>query len=209
MKYNNLNKLIETHDLILASGSPRRVKLLTEAGIPFKQLVPLIKENGGNYSEPFDMASELALKKAEAVKNNLRANQIALGCDTIVVIENEVLGKPSGQDEAFEMLLKLSGNCHIVCTAVSLVSVRQKPVTGYELTSVYFNDIAPDKIREYIDSGEPLDKAGSYGIQGVGGFLVDRIEGNLDNVIGLPMSLLNKLAGQVLKNEEHDGQLSY
>ncbi|MCP4705725.1 MAG: hypothetical protein GY865_14090, partial [candidate division Zixibacteria bacterium] len=88
---------------------------------------------------------------------------------------------------------------------VSLQHVNGSAFTDYELTDVYFNQVKKPRLLEYISSGEPLDKAGAYGIQGVGGFLVDRIEGNLDNVIGLPMKLLDKLAGRIIKDKESDG----
>ncbi len=103
------------------------------------------------------------------------------------------------------MLTKLSGNCHTVCSAISLQQTNGPLFTDYELTEVYFNKIEKSRLIEYISTKEPLDKAGAYGIQGAGGFLVDRIEGNLDNVIGLPMKLLNILAGRILKYKESNG----
>lgn len=203
--YFNLNKLLDDKRLILASGSPRRVRLLREAGVEFEQIIPGIDENGGNWDNPYQMASELAQKKATAVSLNLSGNAVVLGCDTIVVMGKEVLGKPNSPAEALSMLTKLSGNRHTVCSAVSLQSLDGPIFTDYELTDVYFFEIGKSQLSEYITSGEPLDKAGAYGIQGAGGFLVDRIEGNLDNVVGLPMKLLDKLAGRIIKYKESDG----
>jgi len=203
--YLNLNRLLIKNKLILASGSPRRVKLLNEAGIDFEQIIPDIDENGDDWKDPSRMASILAQKKAESVSHKISGNSIVLGCDTIVVIRNEVLGKPNSPDEALEMLLKLSGRRHTVCSAISLYKADGPMFTGHELTDVYFYNIDRARLLKYVETGEPLDKAGAYGIQGAGGFLVDRIEGNLDNVIGLPMKLLDKLAGRIIKYKESDG----
>lgn len=197
--YPNLAELLVDYRLILASGSPRRVKILQEHGIHFDQVIPDIHEDNNTSLPYYDLAVELARKKAEAVGQDLEKNQIALGCDTIVVIDDRILGKPDSRRHAFEMLSELSGNCHTVCSAIALLRGDvHKYVSGHELTRVYFNKIEPKQIQEYNDSGEPMDKAGAYGIQGIGGFLVDRIEGNLDNVIGLPMTLLDKLAGRLM-----------
>ena len=197
--YFNLDKLLTIYRLILASGSPRRVKILTDAGIKFEQIIPDVDETFDRTIEPSEMAMKLAERKASAVQDTLTEDQVALGCDTIVVIENELLTKPKSRDDALKMLTRLSGNCHTVCTAVSLMTINGNSATGYDLTKVFFNDIKRNQLLEYIDSGEPMDKAGAYGIQGAGGFLVDRIEGNLDNVIGLPMKLLDDLAGRLMK----------
>jgi len=207
--YSNLHRLLSTYQLILASGSPRRVRILNDAGIKFRQIIPNVDETIEDGLEPTAIATELAERKAAAVLELLENNQIAMGCDTIVVIDDEILGKPENKEEALEMLTKLSGHCHTVYTAVSLLPKNGRPVTGFEQTRVYFNSNNQVKLQEYIDSGEPMDKAGAYGIQGAGGFLVDRIEGNLDNVVGLPMSLLNELAGRILRNRESDGKLSH
>lgn len=205
MNYFNLNRLLTDYRLILASSSPRRVKLLKEAGLEFIQMIPNIDENNRDWSDPFKMASILAHKKAEAISQNAPENSVVLGCDTIVVIGQEVLGKPNSHDEALEMLTRLSGNCHTVCSAISLNQVNGPKFADYELTDVYFYRTDKSKLIDYILTGEPLDKAGAYGIQGAGGFLVDRIEGNLDNVIGLPMKLLEELAGRIIKYKESDG----
>ncbi|MCP4704426.1 MAG: septum formation protein Maf, partial [candidate division Zixibacteria bacterium] len=164
MNYSNLNNLLINNKLILASGSPRRVKLLGDAGIKFKQIIPGIDENGCNWENPYQTASELAQKKAATILEDAPDNSVVLGCDTIVVIGNEVLGKPDSPDRALVMLTKLSGNCHTVCSAVSLQHVNGSAFTDYELTDVYFNQVKKPRLLEYISSGEPLDKAGAYGI---------------------------------------------
>ena len=196
--YSNLAALLEGYDLVLASGSPRRVRILTEAGITFRQIIPDIDENGGPEIPPEQLAENLARKKAKAVAAETTEDEIILGCDTIVVLNGVILGKPESKENAFEILSQLSGQQHTVCSAVALAKPDGRMVSGCEQTDVFFNAVTGDEIRKYIETGEPLDKAGAYGIQGFGAFLVDRYKGNLDNVIGLPMTLVNDLAGKLL-----------
>lgn len=197
MTYNNLKKLSQKKEIILGSASPRRLKLLAETGIDFQQIISVLKESDNPAGDPFEHALSLAKMKAMAVSSDSGADKLVIGADTIVVLDNVLIGKPEDENEAMEILLRLSGNKHVVCTAVALVSSKELLASGYELTDVYFNLVSEDAITDYVNSGEPMDKAGAYGIQGKGGFLVDRIEGELDNVIGLPRSLLEKLAGEV------------
>lgn len=196
-KYWHLNRLLERYNLILASGSPRRVKLLTEAGIAYRQIVPDVDEINHNSLSPCELAVHLAGAKAAAVLPQAGANDIVLGCDTIVVLDNEVLGKPRSPEEAVGMLSRLSGRKHIVCSAVALANTAAGIIDGHELTEVYFRQISERDIRDYVATGEPLDKAGAYGIQERGVFLVDRVVGNIDNVIGLPLTLVDELAGKL------------
>ncbi len=202
MNLNNLNKLLENWRMVLASGSPRRVRLLKEAGIHFRQIIPDLDENNYNHREPYRLAVLLAEKKAEAVADLLDKDEFVMAGDTIVLLNGEILGKPTSPEEAFTMLSRLSGNKHTVCSALALREANGKMVSGFELTDVSFKSIDDIRLKEYIASGEPLDKAGAYGIQGSGGFLVDSIRGNLDNVIGLPMALLEQLAELLLKDKE-------
>ena len=197
MTYNNLKKLSQKKEIILGSASPRRLKLLGETGIDFQQIISVLKESDNPAGDPFKHALSLAKMKAMAVSSDSGADKLVIGADTIVVLDNVLIGKPEDENEAMEILLRLSGKKHVVCTAVALVSSKELLASGYELTDVYFNLVSEDAIADYVNSGEPMDKAGAYGIQGKGGFLVDRIEGELDNVIGLPRSLLDKLAGEV------------
>jgi len=196
-KYNNLSNLLQNCKLVLASGSPRRVFLLREAGFEFRQIVPDIYEDNNLHTDPYRLATILAEKKAEAVQGRLEEGEIALGCDTIVILDGTILGKPTSPPDAVEMLMTMSGKMHVVCSAVALLDKNKHLVSGFELTDVYFNQVTRKQIEEYVETGEPLDKAGSYGIQDRGVFLVDRIEGNIDNVIGLPRMLLDKLAGRM------------
>ncbi|UCD95287.1 MAG: septum formation protein Maf [Candidatus Zixiibacteriota bacterium] len=196
-KYRNLARLLEKYRLVLASGSPRRVHLLKEAGIDFRQIIPDIWEDDSRHEDPYELATFLAVEKSRAVREKLAEDEVALGCDTIVVLGKRILGKPVSEKEAFEMLSELSGRMHTVCSAVALLSRTGEAVSGYELSDVYFRNVSASDIRQYIKTGEPLDKAGSYGIQERGVFLVDRVVGNIDNVIGLPRTLLNSLAGRM------------
>ena len=197
MTCNNLKKLSQKKEIILASASPRRLELLGETGIAFRQIISDIKESGNPAGDPFEHALSLARMKAMAVSSVSGDDKLVIGADTIVVLDNKLIGKPENKNEAREILLRLSGKKHVVCTALALVSATELLASGYELTDVYFNLVSEDAIVDYVNSGEPMDKAGAYGIQGKGGFLVDRIEGELDNAIGLPRSLLDKLAAEV------------
>ncbi len=198
MTNNSIKALADKYDIILGSGSPRRVQLLSETGIIFKQIIPEIEESVGKDEKPFDFALRLAREKAVSIQSQLRENQLVISCDTIVVLDNLVLGKPTDEKNAFEILSKLSGKCHTVCTALAFSDCDNILSDGYDTTSVFFNNVQPEKIMEYIKTGEPMDKAGAYGIQGMGSFLVDRIEGNLDTVIGFPRGLLNDLAERII-----------
>lgn len=198
MTYPKLIALSTQYQIVLGSGSPRRVELLTETGIPFRQSIPHIVEQAFPGEEPYPYALRLAEEKGLAVSARFSPQEIVIGCDTIVVLHQHLLEKPENEEDAFRILSLLSGNAHVVCSAVAFVNHHEVVRSGFELTRVFFNPLSPDRIREYIRSGEPMDKAGAYGIQGMGGFLVDRIDGNLDTVVGLPRTLLERLAGEVL-----------
>ncbi len=195
MAYPNLTRLAQMRRIVLGSRSPRRVKLLGETGIEFEQLIPEIEERRLPGEAPFRYAQRLAEEKAGWAMSRLDSGQIVITCDTIVVLGDRVLEKPEDEADAHRILRTLSGHQHVVCTAVSFADREKVLNSGYETTKVFFNKVTSDQIREYIVTGEPMDKAGAYGIQGMGAFLVDRIEGSLDTVIGLPRNLLEQLAG--------------
>ena len=190
--------MAERYELILGSGSPRRKKLLKEISIPFRQVSPRLDEARLPDEEPYDFACRLAEDKAINVALKATPRQVVLGCDTIVVLETEVLNKPSDRSEALDILMKLAGNRHTVCTALALANNQGLLASAYALTEVFFKQVSATQLKEYIETGEPMDKAGAYGIQGMGAFLVDRIEGSLDNVIGLPRDLLDDLAEKII-----------
>ncbi len=173
------------------------MRLLTEAGYSFRQIIPDINEDINSVLSPEKTAINLAKNKFEAVRSKIMENEMALGCDTIVVLKGKILGKPSSPDDAFSMLSALAGEKHTVCSAIALGDSGNNLVSGCEQTDVYFKSPSDREIRDYVNSGGPMDKAGAYGIQEQTVFLVDRVIGNIDNVIGLPMRLLDRLAGEI------------
>ena len=143
--------------------------------------------------DPERYAQRLAREKAR-VGSHRHPGKWVLGADTVVVLDKETLGKPSSSDEAEEMLLRLAGKCHRVVSAVALV--RGEDVhEAHDVTSVWMRSVTRETARQYVATGEPLDKAGSYAIQGVGAVLVDRIEGDYFGVMGLPVRLVVELMG--------------
>ncbi len=173
--------------LILASSSPRRKELLSYAQIPFEIVVSHVEEHFNENNDPNEIVQALALKKAEAVADILDQDVVVLGADTIVTIDNQILGKPKDETEARMMLKQLSGREHIVYTGVAIVSADES-TTFYEKTKVEFWELSDEEIDSYIKSGEPFDKAGAYGIQQLGSILVKRIDGDYFSVVGLPIA---------------------
>lgn len=178
--------------LILASASPRRREILTEGGIPHKVLPANVDESVFEGLEPRLMVQLLAAAKAaEAAKG---CAGLVLGADTVVVLSGTVMGKPGDAEEAFSMLSALSGKTHSVYTGVALLRTSDgKMKTHLEETKVTFRALSADEIRAYIETGEPMDKAGAYGIQGKGGALVEKTEGDFLNVVGLPLAAVDRL----------------
>jgi septum formation protein len=174
--------------IVLASGSPRRGEILTNAGIPFVREVPSnIDETPRTGEPPQDYVVRLAREKAEAVE--ARGGRIVLGADTTVVIDGQILGKPSSPADAARMLRLLSGRSHEVITGICLRSARAD-VTDAAITRVWFAVLTGSDIAGYAASGEPMDKAGAYGIQGLASKFVERIDGCYFNVMGLPIALV-------------------
>lgn len=177
--------------LILASASPRRADLLTAAGIPFETLPVHLDETALPGEAPEAHVRRLAEAKARAALA-LRSDARVLGADTIVVLEGRILGKPRDAGEAHEMLRGLAGRCHDVLTGVALVSASGAAVEVAR-TRVWFAPMTEADIAEYVGSGEPMDKAGAYGIQGLASRYVERIDGSYTNVVGLPVALVARL----------------
>ncbi len=177
--------------LILASSSPRRRELLTQAGIAFTVQPADIDETHRAGESPMDFTQRLAREKAEAVfaKN---PNATVLGADTVVVCDAEILGKPSDETDAARMLRQLSGRDHLVITGVALVSPSGTQ-TRAATTTVSMRKISEEEIKNYIATGEPMDKAGAYAIQGGAAPFVTQIVGDYDNVVGLPVELLRQM----------------
>jgi septum formation protein len=178
--------------LILASSSPRRQELLRQAGILFQVHAAHINEDQIAGEDPLEYALRLAREKAQAVAAHYPQSYV-LGADTIVVVAGEVLGKPKDHADAARMLRLLSGRGHEVTTAVSLVAPGTRMETRACTTKVYFRELTEDEIQQYVASGEPMDKAGAYAIQGGASRWTDRIEGEWSNVVGLPLSLVTDL----------------
>lgn len=179
--------------IILASNSPRRKELLERVGITdFKVAAPNVDESVEDGLSPAEIVEELSLRKARAAANRAGPNDLIIAADTVVALDGTVLGKPRNKDDAFAMLSALSGREHHVYTGVTVIR-GDKAVTQHEETAVAFRDLDPDEIRSYIATGEPMDKAGSYGIQGIGALLVSGIRGDYCNVMGLPVFRLGQI----------------
>lgn len=171
--------------LILASSSPRRQELLRQIGIPFVVEVPEVDEHAVHAESPAELVERLALRKARAVAAR-HPDALVLGADTIVVVDGEVLGKPADRAEAEAMLGRLSGRPHQVLTGVAVVRGPEEQV-AHEETVVRFAPLTREQIRWYVETGEPMDKAGAYGIQGRAAALIASISGDYYNVVGLPL----------------------
>ncbi|TYP57618.1 Maf family protein [Thermosediminibacter litoriperuensis] len=173
--------------LILASASPRRRELLAQLGLDFKVIPSGIDEAFLPSGPPELAAVRLADQKAADVA--LRAGEgIVIGADTIVVVDDIILGKPEDENNAREMLTRLSGRWHSVYTGIAVIDTASgRKISDYEESRVKFKKLSPREIENYLKTGEPMDKAGGYGIQGKGALLVERIEGCYYNIVGLPL----------------------
>jgi septum formation protein len=193
-----LADLLDKKRFILASSSPRRAEILTREKVRFEiKILDSYKEENVS-SDPVTHVLESSKRKAKSVAGEVE-DGIILGADTIVVLDGEILGKPKNKEDAFFILKKLSGRTHDVYTGVTLINKSTgKMISNYDVTKVKFNQLNEQKISDYITTGEPMDKAGAYGIQGMGSFLVDHIEGSLDNVIGLPTERLQEMLAQIM-----------
>ncbi|RBP93976.1 septum formation protein [Cytobacillus firmus] len=173
-------------NLILASSSPRRKELLENLHLQFEVSSSDVDESFDPVLTPGEIVKELAHRKAKAVFNK-HPDSYVIGSDTVVVKDGNVLGKPGSSKEAFTMLKSLAGATHSVYTGVSIVT-PENVNTFYEKTDVVFWELTDEEINSYIGTGEPFDKAGAYGIQGMGSMLVKSINGDYFSVVGLPVS---------------------
>ncbi|MFW6006433.1 MAG: Maf family protein [Bacillota bacterium] len=177
-------------NLILASSSPRRKELLSQLNIDFTVVPGKINEEEYEDRNPEKMVKETARAKAEETAR-LVENTVIIAADTVVYYDNEILGKPGNSGEAERVLQKLSGDTHKVFTGLAVFStIEKRIILDYDVTKVYMRDLKKEEIINYVKSGEPLDKAGSYGIQGIGGILVEKIVGSFYTVVGLPIHKL-------------------
>jgi septum formation protein len=180
-------------NIILASDSPRRKELLRQIGIIFKSYPAQIDESALPGETPEVYAVRVASDKATVASRRIKKG-IVIAADTIVVINDRILGKPADEEDAKRMLSMLSGRMHRVITGIAVLDAATgKMVTRTAVTKVWFRILSDKEIKSYVSSGEPLDKAGSYGIQERGALLVERIDGCYFNVVGLPVSLLAEM----------------
>jgi septum formation protein len=175
--------------LVLASSSPRRADLLRQLGLSFSVCKPQVDETVLPGEAPVAFVKRLAIEKADAIIQKVdadRVDSVVVAADTVVVIDDLILGKPISRSVAVRMLQQLSGRTHVVTTGVSVVGAKQRNVFAVE-TKVTFRTLNRDDMEKYWCSGEPCDKAGAYGIQGLGAVFVERIDGSYSNVVGLPL----------------------
>ncbi|ABG87703.1 Maf-like protein [Clostridium perfringens] len=180
--------------VILASKSPRRVEILEKIVKEFEVVQSNFDENTIDFKGDVEKyVKDLSRNKAIEVSKRLNEPSIVIAADTVVFQNGKVLEKPKSEEDAFSMLSSLSGNTHKVYSGICLINTYDDTVvTDCDCTEVKFSELNPRQIRNYINSGEPMDKAGAYGIQGLGGAFVERIEGCYYNVMGLPLNKLYK-----------------
>jgi len=195
-EHARLNK--DVMNLVLASQSPRRRELLSILGYSFTVVPSSIDEIPMDHETPEAFATRVAREKGVEVASRV-AGSIVLSADTVVTIDNEILGKPVDEDDAVRMLRKLAGRDHWVLTAVTIVNQsKQEMLEGLERTRVWFLPMTDEQIRDYIRREDVMDKAGAYAIQGYAGVFIPRIEGNYFNVMGLPLPLVHELLCRTL-----------
>ena len=183
----------------MASSSPRRLDLIRELGWDFKVANPTVVEDEESMN-PVERVEVNAQRKARSIEGC--QGYLIIGADTVVFHEGEILGKPGESGKAAMMLRKLSGKPHKVYTGVTILnSDTGEMLTRHEETTVWFKELDDETIETYVATGEPLDKAGAYGIQGEAGALVDRIEGSYSNVVGLPLELVREMLNKICEHK--------
>ena len=181
--------------IVLASSSPRRQQLLELIGLTFTIVVSQIEEDNAKDLPPHELAIGQARDKAMDVSKQVAGDAVVIGADTIVVLDGKVFGKPVDRQDAVRMLTALARREHTVISGVTVVR-DGRVFTGFSATAVTLRPLSAAQIERYVDTGEPMDKAGAYAIQGRGTLLVESINGCYNNVVGLPLVLLSKLLGQ-------------
>lgn len=178
-------------DIILASASPRRKEILENTNLKFRIIKSEIDEKISDGESPQQVAMRLSFEKCMDIASRYKSS-LVIGADTIVVLDDMILGKP--KDEAYYMLKKLSNTVHQVITGISLINLEgNKKIIDYVVSNVKFKDLSEEDIKDYIQTNESLDKAGAYGIQGYGALLVEEIKGDYFNIVGLPISRISDL----------------
>jgi septum formation protein len=189
-----LKSLLGNEEIVLASGSPRRREILSLAGVACRIVIPEVDESVPAGVDAFSFAVELAKRKLNSLPVQ---NALMVAADTLVVLENDILGKPKDKADAGCMLRKLSGHRHYVVTALAIRDHSGRVCADGDRTFVRFQNLSDAAIHDYVDSGEPMDKAGAYGIQGMGEILVESLEGSLHNVIGFPIELFVRMLREI------------
>jgi septum formation protein len=192
--------------LVLASASPRRAEILGAVAWPFEKLALPIDESRRQGETAVVYVERLAREKAEAVAH-MRAGRLVLGADTVVLVDDAILGKPRGEDDARRMLRLLSGRWHEVLTGIALVRLSgdgERRVLAHEKTRVRFAHMSEAEINWYVQTGEPLDKAGAYAVQGRAALFIEEIGGDYWNVVGLPVRLVYTLARDMYQPRRGD-----
>ncbi|MGI6486640.1 MAG: Maf family protein [Tepidanaerobacteraceae bacterium] len=180
-------------EIVLASASPRRRQLLSSLGLDITVVPSCHEERITSKGVISSIVMDMAEQKAQSVADRY-PDSIVIGADTIVVIDGKILGKPSAKDEAAQMLESLSGRWHSVFTGIALINMQSDTLLkDFEQSNVKFKHLSELEIKKYIETGEPMDKAGAYGIQGIGALLVEKIEGCYYNIVGLPLFKLNQM----------------
>ncbi len=190
-------RMLEGRRVVLASASPRRKELLKLICSNFEICPPKCEEILTGDSRFSSASEELSYRKCMEVGEKYDGETLVIACDTTVVSEGEILGKPADREQAEKMLKSLSGRTHVVISGVT-ISLGGRTLSFSERTNVTFRKLSDETVRDYIDSGEPFDKAGGYGIQSLGALLVEKIEGDYFNVVGLPLSTLAEKLEQFL-----------
>lgn len=180
-------------EIILASASPRRKEILGNTNVKFTVIKSEIDEVVLDNEKPQQVVMRLAFEKCLDIASK-HEEDLVIGADTIVVLDDEILGKPKDKNEAYEMIKKLSNRTHQVMTGISLINLHSnKKIIDCVVSDVKFKDLSEEDIKDYIQTNESLDKAGAYGIQGYGALLVEEIKGDYFNIVGLPISRLSDL----------------
>lgn len=185
--------MLTIKNIVLASQSPRRKEILDKLNISFDIIPSNFDESSYINSNPITFVETLAFEKAKDVASKLTSNYIVIGCDTVVVYNHVIIGKPSNKQHAYDLLKTLVGKKHMVYSGIAIIDNENNVShVDHGVTEVYMRNINDYEISAYIQTGEPLDKAGAYGIQGIGALLVEKIVGDYYNVMGLPINQLYK-----------------
>ena len=191
--------------IILASGSPRRKELLEQIGI-FFDVIPAVGEEHTTKILPSDVVAELSLQKAQEIAVQFSVeHRIILGADTVVALDSTIMGKPKDEKDAFHMLRALSGKTHKVYTGVTIIYTKKEPqiITFVDATEVTMYEMSDDEILTYIDTKEPMDKAGAYAIQGKCAAYIRKIHGDYNTVVGLPVSRVYHVLTDMLRDQHN------